>query len=68
MPSDQRIRFHDHEHAAPIDQPRQGDECNPRCIVGAVRLHLALDVQRQLLSQKQILSRELGMRLCGCGQ
>ncbi len=66
MPSDQRVRFHDREHAAPIN--RQGDERNPSRIVGAARLHLALHVQRQLLSQKQILSGELGVRPCGCGR
>ena len=29
--------------------------------------YLALDIQRHLLSQKQVLSGELGMRSGGCG-
>jgi len=67
MPSDQRVRFHNREHAAPVDQPRQDNERYPSCIVGAARFHLALQAQRQLLSQKQILSGELGMRSSACG-
>jgi len=67
MPSDQRVRFHDREQAAPLEQPGQSDERNSRRIVGAARRHLALDVQRQLLSQKQILGGELDLRSCRCG-
>ena len=62
MPSDQRIRLYDREDATPLDQPRQRDERNPSRIVGAARLHLPLHVQRQLLSQEQILGGELCAR------
>jgi hypothetical protein len=62
MPSNKRIRLHDREETTPVDQPRQHDQRNPRRIVGAVRLHLPLHVQCQLLSQEQVLGRELPMR------
>ena len=64
MPSDERVRLHDCEEATPVDQPRQRDEHNPRRIIGAARLHLALHVPSQLLSQEQILGCEVGMRSC----
>jgi len=62
MPSDQRIRLHDCEEATPVDQPRERDKRNPSRIVAATWFHLPLDIQRQLLSQEQILGGELSMR------
>ena len=62
MPSDKRVRFHDQQDATPIDQPRQRDEHNPRRIVGAARLHLALQVQGQLFLQEQVLGCDVRMR------
>ena len=61
MPSNKRIRLHDREEATPVDQPQQRDERNPRGIINAARLHLPLPVQRELLSQEQILGCELRM-------
>jgi hypothetical protein len=52
MPAKERGWLHDGEDPTPIDQPGQGDQCHPRRIVGTSGLHLALDVQRQLLSQE----------------
>jgi hypothetical protein len=46
----------------PVDQPRQRHERNPSRMVSAARLHLPLHVQRQLLSQEQILGGESCMR------
>src|SRR5262249_45283355 len=62
MPSDQGGWFHNREHAAPIDQPRQRNEHDPSRIVGTTRLYLPLDVHCELLPQEQILSGELGTR------
>jgi hypothetical protein len=61
MPADQGIRFHNREDAPPVDQLRLGDEHNPGRIVRTPWPHLARHVQRQLLSQEQILSGELGV-------
>jgi hypothetical protein len=61
MPPDQGVRFHNRENAAPLDQPRQDDEHDPRGIVGTPWLRLALHVQRELLPKEQILSGESGV-------
>src|SRR5262245_10627496 len=45
MPANQRIWLHDREHLTPIDQPPQTDERDPRRIVGATWLYLALHVK-----------------------
>ena len=46
----------------PLDQVRQGDERDPRRVVGTPWLRLPLQVQCELLPQEQILGGELGMR------
>jgi len=66
MPSDVRVRLDDDQQVTPGDQPRQHDERNPRRVVSAARLHLPLDVQRQLFSQEQIVGGELAMRSYRC--
>src|SRR3984893_18201528 len=60
MPPNERVRLHDHQDAPPLDQRRQRDERDPRGIVGTPRLHLTLNVERQLLSEKQVLCCERG--------
>src|SRR5262249_2212317 len=62
MPSNERGGLNDHEDRTPIDQPRQSDQRDPRRIVGPTRFHLPFDVQSQLLLQKQVFRREMGMR------
>jgi hypothetical protein len=62
MPSNERVRLDDGEDSTPVDQPRQRDECNAGRIIGPPRLGLPLEVQRQLLAQKQILGGELDGR------
>src|SRR5262249_23169112 len=59
MPSHERVRLHDGEDATPVDQRRQRTECDAGRDIGPPRLDLALDVQRQLLAQKQILGGEV---------
>ena len=62
MPSNERVRLHDGEDSTPVDQPRQSDECDAGRLIGPPRLDLALEVQRQLLAEKQILGGELDVR------
>jgi len=59
MPPNERVRLHDRQDAPPLDQRRQRAERYPSGIVGTPRLHLPLNVERQLLPQKQILCCEL---------
>jgi hypothetical protein len=54
--------FDDGQDAAPLDEPRQGDEYDPSRTIGATWLHLPLHVQRQLLPQEQILRGDSTMR------
>jgi hypothetical protein len=61
VPSNERVRLHDGEDSTPVDQLRQRDQRNSGRIIGPPRLDLPLDVQRQLLAQKQILGGELYM-------
>jgi hypothetical protein len=67
MPSNERGGLHDREDSTPIDEPRQGNQRDPRGIVGTTGLHLPFDVQRQLLAKEQILGGEVGMRPDGRG-
>jgi hypothetical protein len=62
MPSNERVRLHDGEDSTPVDQPRQGDECDAGRVIGPPRLDLALEVQRQLLTQEEVLGGELDVR------
>ena len=61
MPSDERVRLDHREDVTPLEQRREPDERNPAGIVRAPRFHLPLDVERELLSEKQILSGKPGM-------
>jgi hypothetical protein len=58
MPSNQRSRLDDRQHAVPIDPPRQDYQHDSRRIIGTPRFHLPFDVERQLLAEEQVLSRQ----------
>jgi hypothetical protein len=54
MPSKERLRLDYREEVTPINQAGQRDERYARRVVGPLRVHLALEVQRQLLAQEQV--------------
>jgi len=60
VPTNERIRLHDRQQTTPLDESRQGDEHDSCRVIGPVRPYLPFQVQRQLLSQEQILRGELG--------
>jgi hypothetical protein len=62
MPSNQRGRLDDRQQAAPSDPPRQDYQRDPRRIIGTPRFHLPFDVERQLLAEEQVLSRQAPSR------
>jgi hypothetical protein len=55
MPSNQRLRTHNNQCIAPIEQSRQQSQAEPRCCIDPSRLRAALDVERELSAQEQIL-------------
>lgn len=59
MPSNQRVRLYHGQELTPINQASQRDERQPRHVIGSPRLDLALEAQRQLLAEEQILGGEL---------
>src|SRR5262245_62254125 len=59
MPANQRVRLDDHQQLTPVDQSRQRDQCDASRVGCAAWLHLPLEIQRQLLSQEQVLRRQL---------
>jgi len=62
MPSSQRGRLDDRQHAAPIDPQRQDYQRDPRGIIGTPRFHLPFHVEGQLLAEEQALSRQAPSR------
>src|SRR5262245_11755943 len=62
VPANQRVRLDDHQQLTPADQPRQRDQRDASRVGGGAWLHLSLEIQRQLLPQKQILRRQLRAR------
>jgi signal peptidase I len=62
MPSDQRLRLHDDQDVAPLNQSGQPDKRQADRVISSPRPDLPLDVQRHLLAEEQILGRELGAR------
>lgn len=62
MPADECLRLNDDEGISPGEQPRQPSQDQPRCILGSSWLGLALDEERQLPAQEQILGLEGGTR------
>jgi hypothetical protein len=59
VPPHERIGTHNRQELAPLDESRQDDECDTRRIVSPSRSNLALDVTRELLAEKEVLSRQL---------
>src|SRR5262245_26681282 len=63
MPANQRVSLDDRQQLTPVDQPRQRHQRDASRVVGAAWPHLPREIQRQLLSQEQVLSRQLGARV-----
>ena len=59
MPPDQGVRFHDGEHASPVDQPCEQDQRHPGRIVGSTGSDATFSVERQRLPKEEILRRQL---------
>jgi hypothetical protein len=62
MPPNERVRMDDRQNAAPVDPSRQDHQRDPGRSIGPPRFHLPFDVERQLLAEKQVFSREAGSR------
>jgi hypothetical protein len=62
MPADQHLWRDDHQHLTPVDKSRQRNERDAGRIVRVAGFHLPLEVQRQLLAQKQVLGGEIRTR------
>jgi hypothetical protein len=52
MPTHKRLGTDNREQVAPLDEPRQRDQGDPRRVVGATRSNLALEIGGELLSQE----------------
>jgi hypothetical protein len=55
-------KLHDRQESMPVDEPRQRHQCDAGRVIGAPRLDLPLEVQRQLLAQEQIFRGEVRVR------
>jgi hypothetical protein len=55
VPTDQRLRTNRNQRAAPIEKSRQQSQKDTCGRIDPSRLHAALDVERKLSSQEQIL-------------
>ena len=51
------------QKATPVDEPRQRDQRDASRVVRAAWPHVRLAIQLQLLSQEQVLSRQLPARV-----
>src|SRR5262249_14324730 len=58
MPANKRVRLDDRQELTPVHQPRHRDERARGGITRRARLYVPLDVQRQLLSQEQVLGSQ----------
>jgi hypothetical protein len=58
VPANHRCRLHDHQRAAPIEEPGQERQADASRRVDPVRLDTALDVQSQLPAQEEILGAQ----------
>jgi hypothetical protein len=59
VPPHERIGPHNRQELAPFDELREQDECDSRRVVRAARSDLAFDITGKLLSEKQVLGRQL---------
>lgn len=55
VPFDEGVGLDDPQCLAPVNKPREGEECQAQHHCGALRLHLALPEQGKLFAQKEIL-------------
>ena len=62
MPADERIRLDVHQGVTPREHAPQNDHTQPRGIVGAVWLDLALLEQGELLAQEEVLGSQCATR------
>ena len=58
MPSHERRRLHHDQKLSPLNHTREDDQCDARGIVQSPRLDFALDIEGQLLAQKEVLGGE----------
>jgi hypothetical protein len=59
MPPNEGVWTHTRQQLAPLDEWQQHDERDTRRMVHAPRLDLSLDVACELLSQEEVLGRQL---------
>jgi hypothetical protein len=55
VPAHERLRSHDDEELSPVDQSGEHNQRDSGGIVQTARFDLPLDIERQLLAQKQVL-------------
>ncbi len=58
VPADERIGLHDDEGVSPLEELSQGHHREPSGVICAARCLLALDKERELFPEKEILSGE----------
>ena len=62
VPADERVGLHDDEGVSPLEELSQGHHREPSGVICAARCLLALDKERELLSEKEILRGESTLR------
>lgn len=62
VPSNERVRLHNGERLAPLDESGERHEGQASGGGGATRLRLTFEVQRQLLAEEEILSGHTRVR------
>jgi hypothetical protein len=55
MPTDHRFRTHHHQSVPPVEEPRKQRQPNPGDPINPPRLDAALDIERELAPQEEIL-------------
>jgi hypothetical protein len=58
MPANQGRRLHDHQSASPIEHPRQQRQADAAGGIDTPRPHAALDVERELTTQEEVLGAD----------
>jgi len=59
VPSEERLRADESQELPPLDEPGEEDQRDPRGVVRAPRLDIALEIVRQLLPEEQVLGGEV---------
>ena len=60
MPTGERARPDDHQSVLPVEQPRPQCQTQPGSVGERPRSDLALSIEGELFSEKQILGRQTG--------